>query len=309
MKKLVVIISLLIILIFLFYFFFKDKTKKTKGENGSGKKITVSASFYPLYFFASEIGRDKAEVNNITPFGAEPHDYEPAPKDIARIENSQLLILNGANLEPWGNKIKDILKHSGITIVVAGDKIATQNLNESGKTILDPHIWLAPTLAKIEVETILYGYLKVDPKDANYYAQNADNLLHKLDELDTDFRSGLSSCKKRDFVTSHAAFGYLAKEYHLNQVAISGISPDEEPSAKTFAQIADFAKKNDIHYIFFESLVSPKMSETIASEIGAKTLVLDPVEGISDQKMQKGTDYFSIMQNNLKNLRLALECS
>ncbi len=134
-------------------------------------------------------------------------------------------------------------------------------------------------------------------------------LNQKLDQLDKTYAEGLKTCKQKDIITSHAAFGYLATRYGLNQVAISGISPDEEPSSQQLAEVAKFAKENDVKYIFFESLVSPKLSETIAHEIGAKTLVLDPLEGISDDDIKQGKNYFTVMENNLKNLQKALQCS
>lgn len=126
--------------------------------------------------------------------------------------------------------------------------------------------------------------------------------------LDKDYRSGLSKCNKKDIITSHAAFGYLAKEYGFNQLAIAGLSPDEEPTLQTLKNISDFAKKNNVQYIFFESLVSPKLSETIANEVGAKTLVLNPLEGLSIQDIAEGKNYFTEMRSNLNQLKIALQC-
>ncbi len=298
---LVFIALILIILVFVL----ANKNKSVEQTNSS--KLQITASFYPLYFFASQIAGDRAQVYNITPAGAEPHDYEPTPQDIVRIENSQILILNGA-VEAWGDKIRDSLQGKKTLVVVAGQGILNRQLTEEGKTSTDPHVWLDPKLAKIEIARILDGLNKIDPTNKNIYSQNASTLNSKLDDLDKSFKQGLASCQKKDIVTSHAAFAYMGKEYGLNQVAIAGISPDEEPSAQKMAEISDFVKKNDIKYIFFESLVSPKLSETIAQETGAKTLVLDPLEGIPEKDMQKGVDYFSIMKNNLKNLQIALEC-
>lgn len=302
MKKFSTFFLTILLMAVLGYIFYRGLFKHPTDSSTNKNKIEVTASFYPLYFFASQIGGDKSNVKNITPAGAEPHDYEPTTQDIAGIEKSNLLILNGGNLETWGNKIKDNLKGINITIVVAGEKITDQQI------IQDPHVWLSPPLAKQEVKVILEGFLKVDSKNKNYYSINADNLLQKLDQLDQEYKQGLSSCSKRDFVTSHAAFGYLAKAYNLNQVAISGISPDEEPSAQKLAEISDFSKKNNVKYIFFENLLSPKLSETIATEVGAQTLVLDPIEGITDNDLKTGKNYITVMKDNLINLRKALEC-
>ena len=271
-------------------------------------KLRVTASFYPLYFFSSQIGSDKAEVKNITPAGAEPHDYEPTAQDIVLIEKSNLLILNGGKFEVWADKIRDLLKEKNVIIVEAAQDIANQQFEEEGKTIQDPHVWLSPPLAKKEVEHVYQGFVKVDAKNQNYYQINEKKLLTQLDDLDKKYKEGLKNCKQKDIVTSHAAFGYLAKTYDFNQVSITGISPDEEPSAQQLAEVAKFAEEHNVKYIFFESLVSPKLSETIAHEVGAQTLVLDPIEGISNEYMKAGKNYITIMQDNLKNLRIALEC-
>jgi len=271
-------------------------------------KLQVTTSFYPLYFFASQIGGDKAEVQNITPSGAEPHDYEPTAQDIARIEKSNLLILNGGRLEAWGNKIKENIKGKQVITVIAGNGIANQQVFEDGKPILDPHVWLNPSLASIEVKAILNGFIQVDPINKSYYYENTNNLLSQLNEIDKEYKQGLMNCNQKDIVTSHAAFGHLGKAYGLNQVPISGLSPDAEPSSKQLAELSLFAKNHNVKYIFFESLLSPKLSETIAAEVGAKTIVLDPIEGVSDNDMKAGKNYFSIMKDNLTNLRLALEC-
>jgi len=271
-------------------------------------KLQVTTSFYPLYFFASQIGGNKAEVQNITPSGAEPHDYEPTAQDIARIEKSNLLILNGGRFEAWGDKIKDNIKGKQVITIIAGNGIANQQVFEDDKSILDPHVWLSPSLASIEVKAILNGFIQVDSINKSYYYENTNNLLSQLDEIDKEYKQGLMNCNQKDIVTSHAAFGYLGKAYGLNQVPISGLSPDAEPSSKQLAEVSLFAKNHNVKYIFFESLVSPKLSETIAAEIGAKTLVLDPIEGINSEDMKTGKNYLTIMKDNLTNLRLALEC-
>ncbi|MCX6779606.1 MAG: zinc ABC transporter substrate-binding protein, partial [Candidatus Magasanikbacteria bacterium] len=226
-------------------------------------------------------------------------------QDIAKIEDSAMLVLNGGKLEAWGEQIKENLQGKQTLILTVGENIATKEIEEDGEKIQDPHIWLDPVLAKKEVEMIANGLAQVDPANNEFYQANATQLLSRLDTLDTEFNQGLKSCIKRDIITSHAAFGYLAAQYQLNQVAISGLSPDSEPSVQKLTQVAEFAKKNQIKYIFFESLVSPKLSQTIASEMGAQTLVLNPIEGLSDEEIKNGKSYFSEMENNLKNIKMA----
>ena len=148
----------------------------------------------------------------------------------------------------------------------------------------------------------------MDPSHADIYQANAAVLTNSLDALDLEYRSSLATCAQKNIVTSHAAFGYLSKEYGLTQIAIAGLSPDAEPSAKDLAEVTQFVKKNTIGYIFFESLTSPKLSETIAREVGAKTLVLNPVEGLTQEEMTDGKTYFTVMQENLVNLKTALLC-
>src|SRR5581483_9307724 len=182
--------------------------KLTSSQPASGK-IQVTASFYPLYFFASQIGGDKAQVTNITPTGAEPHDYEPTAQDIATIENSKLVILEGSGLEAWENDVQQTLDPHKTVVVEAGQGLATRQITEDGQNILDPHVWLDPPLAKQMAEVILQGFIKADPSHQNYYATNAEKLKAQLDQLDGQYRQGLAHCQQHSIVTSHAAFGYL----------------------------------------------------------------------------------------------------
>ncbi len=271
-------------------------------------RLQIVTSFYPLYFFTTQIVQDKADVHNVTPAGAEPHDYEPTIKDITNIENSQLLIINGNKFEAWAENIINIIDGKTLTIINMGESLAKQNLIEKNIQTRDPHFWLSPKLAKHEIEIILQNLITIDPVNFQYYNDNSKLLLDKLSSLNNQFKIGLSNCQKKEIVTSHAAFGYLASDYGLNQTAISGLSPDEEPSPKKIAEIANFAKNKQIRYIFFESLISPKLADTIAKEIGAKTLLLNPIEGITEEDIKNGKTYFTEMQNNLINLKIALQC-
>ncbi|MBI3337531.1 MAG: zinc ABC transporter substrate-binding protein [Candidatus Staskawiczbacteria bacterium] len=261
-------------------------------------KIQVSASFYPLYFFARQIGGDKANVINITPAGAEPHDYEPTAKDIAQIENSKLVVLIGEGFEPWGSNIKQNLDSKNTIILTVGEENNTT----------DPHIWLNPQLAKEIVDKITNGFAQIDPENTGYYQTNADIFKNELNNLDVEYKQGLADCEEKNIITSHSAFGYLAADYGFNQVSIAGLSPDAEPSSQQLANIVNFAKENNVKYIFFESLVSPKLSDTIANEVGAKTMVLNPIEGLTNEEVSQGKSYFTEMRNNLDNLKIALKC-
>lgn len=261
-------------------------------------KLQVVTSFYPMYYFASQIGGDKANVTNLTPAGAEPHDYELTPQDVAVVHDSQLLILNGGQLEPWANDITSQLS-SDTVVATAGQDVITNT---------DPHVWLSPKLAMQQVKKITLGFIQADAANSAYYLGKQDQLLQQLAKLDTTYQTGLTYCTSHDIITTHVAFGYLANDYGLNEIAISGLSPDEEPTPARLAEIVQFAKDHQVHYIFFESLVSPKLAETIASEIGAQTLVLNPIEGLTDTDIAQEKTYVTVMQDNLTNLRAALQC-
>jgi zinc transport system substrate-binding protein len=271
-------------------------------------KLQITASFYPLYYFSQQIAGDKANVINITPAGAEPHDYEPTAQDIAQIENSKLLILDGTGLEAWGSSIKQNLNPKNTVVLTVGDGIINQKVMEDGQEVIDPHIWQSPPIDRQIVDKITQALIQIDPVNSSYYQTNADALKVKLDNLDAQYKQGLANCSENNIITSHAAFGYLATAYGLNQVSIAGLSPDAEPSPQQLADIVKFAKANNVKYIFFESLVSPKLSDTIATEVGAKTLVLNPIEGLTNDEIAQGKTYFTEMQNNLTNLRIALQC-
>lgn len=277
-------------------------------SESANRKVRVVASLYPLYFFAHEVGGDKITVHDITPAGAEPHDYEPTPQDIVKIDNADVLILNGG-LEAWGDDVRKNLQRTDVRVVVAGEGLFNRVSDGEGKTISDPHVWLDPVLAQKEVSVIADAFVAVDPQDTSSYRNNEQSLLGTLRALDEEYRTGLSHCRQSDIVTSHAAFGYLASRYGFHQVSIAGFSPDQEPSPQQIAQVADFARSKNIRYIFFESLVSPRLSETVAGEIGAVTLALNPLEGLSDARIAAGEDYFSVMRTNLANLKTALQCN
>ncbi len=305
MKKIILIIVLLVLALLVGL---GVKARSVTLNQNSQGKLQVSTSFYPLYFFASKIGGEKANVVNITPAGAEPHDYDPSTADIANIENSSLLIINGGGLEPWGDKVSNIVGSKKVDVVRVADDITTQLVDENGTKVQDPHVWLDPVLAKKMVQKILDGFIKVDPGNKVLYTKNANDIQVKLDTLDQEFRNGLKSCSQKDIVTSHAAFGYLATRYGLTQVAISGLSPDEEPTPKKISEIANLVRKNNVHYIFFEDLISPRLAETLAQETGAKTLSFNPLEGLTPEEISAGQDYFSMQTKNLQSLKIALGC-
>lgn len=284
------------------------------GDNPNDR-IAISASFYPLAEFAKNIGGENVQVINITPAGAEPHNYEPSPQEIARIYSSKIFLYNGAGLDPWAEKISSEVEKKGVVSInmtqffelLRSEKNHEKKPN-SDKKNLDPHIWLDPTVASRMVETIRNALVKIDPSNTAAYFKNTREYQDKLFALDQKYQKELAFCEIHYIVASHRAFDYMAKHYNINVISIAGISPEEEPSPKWIAEIARLASEKKIQYIFFETLASPKLAETIAREIRAETLVFNPIEGLTDAEIASGENYVSLMEKNLKNLQTALIC-
>jgi zinc transport system substrate-binding protein len=240
MKKLIVS---LIVLFFVACFFIALTSKNTDLPNG---KVKVSASFYPLAFFAKEVGGDLVEVSNLTPAGAEPHEYEPSIKDIEKIYKSQLFIYNGVGLDSWADKIAGNLNPKTTKTINMSSYFSLIKI----ENIDDPHFWIDPKNNIKQVEVIADALTDIDPKNKDIYKKRADALKTKLSNLDLSIREGLSKCLLREIVTAHDAFEYFAERYNLRIVAISGVSPDEEPSAKKMAEIVDLVKKTALNTCF-----------------------------------------------------------
>ncbi|TFE26918.1 metal ABC transporter substrate-binding protein [Cohnella luojiensis] len=292
-------------------------------DAGKADKLKVVASFYPMVEFTKQVAGDRAEVVGLIPSGVEPHDWEPSPKDVAAIQEADLFVYNGL-VEGWAEKTLESAKNDnrvdvratdGIELIEGTDEHEEEEHEEEGHEeegheeeghALDPHVWLSPALAQQEVRHIQAGLEKADPDNKEEYKKNADAYIEKLQALDEKFKNDLSGAKQKEFVTQHAAFGYLAKDYGLTQVPISGLSPEQEPSPEQMAEVVAFANEHEVKTIFFETLVDPKIAQTIADEIGAKTDVLNPLEGLTDEDISKGLDYIGIMENNLAGLVKAL---
>jgi zinc transport system substrate-binding protein len=270
-------------------------------------KLRVAASFYPLAHFAEQVGGGHVAVENIMPPGAEPHEYEPTPRDIKEIWQSNVFLYHGGGLEPWAEKVGVQVSAEGVLTLRMTDHFNLVPAGE-GSDRLDPHIWLDPLLAWKEAEAIRDVFIRADHAREEAYTKNCTAFTDALYVLHRNYEIGLASCKRREFVVTHDAFGYLARRYGLTAYAVSGLSPEEEPSARKLAGLARLAREKEIRYIFFEVLASPRLAETIAREVGAGTLVLNPLGGLTKEEMEAGKTYISVMEENLRNLRLALEC-
>lgn len=304
MKK---IISLLLVIPMLFTI---GCSKENKGNENSEGKIKIYTSIYPLYDFAKKVGGDKVDVTNLVPSGTEPHDWEISTSDIVNLEKAGMLIYNGAGIENWTDKVISTLENKDIVYVKTSEgldihKIGekdSQKDNEHNHGSYDPHTWLSIKNAKQEMENIKNALVKYDSDNADYYEDNYEKYAKKFDELDKKYSDTLGPIKNKTIIVAHEAFGYLCEEYDINQEGIEGLTPDSEPDPARMSQIIKFAKKNNVKTIFFEELVSPKVAQTIAKEINAKTEVLNPLEGLSEEQINNGEDYFSVMEKNLEVL-------
>ena len=267
-------------------------------------QLKVLASFYPLYEFTKIIGGERIDVSVIVPSGIEPHDWEPTIQDLQKIQNADMIVINGIDLEPWITKLVSV--NPDILIVDTSNGISLLEKDKhmfNNKIQNDPHIWLDPVLAKKQIQNIINGLIRIDPQNTDYYQENANAYTAKLILLDNKIRNELSICVKKDFLAFHDAFSYFANEYDLNQNTIIGVNPSEEPTAVTLQQIIQKAEDLDLHVIFTEEAVNPRVSEVIADEIGAKVLTLSPIE-----IYEKNSDYIKRMEQNLSNLKEEL-CS
>lgn len=296
----------------------------TTGMNGQAQqeenadsaegKLRVMASFYTMADFAEKIGGDRADITCMVPTGTEPHDWEPSTTDITGLERADVFIYNGAGMEHWAEDVTESLENKELLVVEASQGVklhAEEEHDHEGHSHshggYDPHVWLDPHNAKLEMENIKNAFVQADPDNGAYYEANYDKWSKAAEELDRKYREALADFAGRQIVTAHEAYGYLCSAYGLEQVGIDGLSPDQEPNPKRMADIIDFVRENQIRAVFFEELSGSKTAETVAAETGIRLLALSPLEGLSGEELEAGEDYFSVMEKNLEQLLLSLE--
>jgi zinc transport system substrate-binding protein len=261
------------------------------GTGSAAGKETVVAGFYPLAYAAEQVGGDAVEVTNLTPPGSEPHDLEVSPQDVAALREADLVLLLGHGFQP---QLED----------AAGDGDNVLRLLDTPGLALraddDPHVWLDP---------VRYARIVTRIGEALGAPAATERLAERLRELDAEYGRGLAHCARHELVTSHKAFGYLADRYGLEQVAITGLSPEAEPDPGRLQDVVDLVRERGVTTIYFETLVSPRIAETVAAETGAETATLDPIEGLTEEEVARGDDYLSLMRDNLAALRKGLGCS
>lgn len=256
---------------------------------------TIYASFYPIYDLTKRIVGDKFVVKNLTPAGSEPHDYEPTAKEVAGMISSPLLLLNGLGLDHWTESMPKELKEKSFVVT---EGISTLTING----VVDPHVWLSVKNASIELTNIYERVATLDPNNASYYEANYRTAYDELTALDDEFKEATKGLMNKHLVVSHAAFGYLCNEYGFTQYYLSGLEPDSVPTAKTKERIVELIKGLNITTIFYEEYVGSDIADSLAKETGIKVDVLNPLEGLSQEELDEGEDYISVMRSNLDKI-------
>jgi zinc transport system substrate-binding protein len=287
------------------------------GSGGSAvgdAHVEATAAFYPLQYVTEQVGGDHVHVENLVKPGAEPHDLELSPRQLVQLSDAGLVVYLSGFQPNVDEAVAQQARDSALDVATVSPlldehALADGHTADDGHghdTGRDPHIWLDPTRLADVADAVAGRLGKLDADHAAEFTKNAATLRTELTALDTEYKQGLATCATRSLVVSHEAFGYLAHRYDLHQIPITGLTPEEEPTAARLAEVARIAKQEKAKVIFFETLVSPKIAETLAQEVGARAEVLDPLEGLGAGSRD---DYISVMRSNLATLRSALGCS
>ncbi len=293
-----------------------DRSDRATGDG----RVQVVASFYPVAEAAERVGGDHVRVVNLTPPGTEPHDLELSPREVDRLEDADLVLYLGQGFQPAVEEVAERRQGGSVDVLEAvelekgaagfephSDEAAGEE-EHADEVARDPHFWLDPRRMANGVDRIEQALTKAAPEHAGAFATNAQRYKQGLAELDQELAAGLDDCDRRVLVTSHAAFHYLATRYNLEQRPIAGLSPEAEPDPARLAELADLIRDERVTTVFYESLVTPDVAETLAREAGIKTAVLNPLEGLTQADMRQGKDYAAVMRENLAALADALGC-
>lgn len=283
------------------------------GPAGATGDMRVVASFYPLQWTAVQVVGEEADVVSLTKPGAEPHDLELAPRDVATLADADLVVylkgfqpaVDDAVQQEGGDHAFDVTRAADLDLTYVPIEDGQQEPGEAGA--IDPHFWLDPVRLATVADALAARLGRLHPERAARYETNAAALRVELEALDADYQAGLADCANTNLVTSHNSFGYLARRYGLTQVGITGLTPEDEPKPRDLADVTTFVEENAVGTIYFETLVSPVIARTVAAETGARTAVLDPIEGLTDESA--GADYLQVMRANLAAIRAGQPCS
>jgi zinc transport system substrate-binding protein len=310
-----------------------ENNQNTPGQEQTSpaKKILIYTTLYPLYDFAKQVGGELVEVRSIVPLDAEPHDFEPSAKDIADANSAQIFVYNGAGYETWIKKIAENIDSTKTLVVEAShgikllkaeehddhgqeeeghtDEHANEETDENGHEVgeYDPHVWLDPMRAKQQANNILAALVQVDPANKDTYQANFDRFAAELDTLDAEYSETIGKAQKKEFVVAHAAYGYIADRYNIEQIPVTGLSPSDEPSQKELQELIEIVKEHNINYVAFEQLVVSKVAQTVQRETGAEAVTLSNLENATKEQFNAGKTYIQLMLDNLEILKKVLE--
>ncbi|WP_294372192.1 metal ABC transporter solute-binding protein, Zn/Mn family [uncultured Clostridium sp.] len=269
-----------------------NSSSENTNENNN-EKVKVMVSIYPLKEFADKIAGDKAEISCMVPDNMEPHDYEPKTKDFEALTKSDAFIYNGLGLETWVEQVNTVIEDKDILIVDSSDGIDVRKEGE----VIDPHSWLSLIEAQKQAENIKDTLIKIDEQNKDYYESNYNEFSGELQKLYNEYKEKFDGIENKDFITGHAAFGYLCRDFGLQQKSVSNLLSEGEPTPKQLEELVKFCKENDIKTIFSESLASPKVSETLANEVGAEVVPILTLESNEDNK-----SYIEAMRYDLEEI-------
>ncbi|HEM3554385.1 zinc ABC transporter substrate-binding protein AdcA [Streptococcus suis] len=282
----------------------------TASEDG---KLNIVTTFYPVYEFTKQVAGDEANVELLVKAGTEVHGYEPSAKDIARIQEADAFVYENENMETWVHDVEGSIDTEKVNVISATEGMLLlpggeeeheghDHSEEGHSHAYDPHVWLSPERAITLVENIRDSLVAKYPEKKDAFETNAAAYIEKLDALDAKYSETLSAAKQKYFVTQHTAFAYLALDYGLKQVSITGVAADEDPTPSRLAELTEYINKYGIKYIYFEENASKSVAETLAKETGVQLDVLNPLESLTDEDMKNGKDYISVMEDNLTAL-------
>lgn len=269
-------------------------------------KLQVAVSFNAMKEFVQAVGQDKVQVTTLIPDGTEPHEFQPTPREIKALHHAKVLVCNGMGMEPWQDDAVKAADNKSLVVVDAADGVTPIHLTdpaekrEHGED--DPHTWLSLVNAQIEVQNIADALAKADPDNARFYQDNAKAYKAQLQQLLAEYQAKFQQAGRKDFVTSHAAFAYLCRDFGLDQKSVEDVFASGEPTSRSLATLIDYSKANQVKTIFVEEAVSTKTADTLANEVGAKTQVIHTMESSEGDKT-----YLDRMKENLAEIYASLQ--
>lgn len=305
-----------------------EESKEAKIEKKDESKV-IYASFYPIYNLTKQIAGDKFEVKSFNSLTTESHDFEPSAKEIAELSKSQLIFINGAGMEDWKDDVNETIDISMIDTSESLDLIKADHDHEDSEDHehdhedaedhdheegehhhhhgeFDPHTWLSPVNAKAQAKVIANKLSEIDPANKDYYQKNYEKIAKEFDEIINEYKEKFAKVENNKFIVPHEAFGYVARDFNLEQIPLASLTSTADPDAKVMKEVTDLAKKDAIKTVFFEKGGSDKAAKTIAEEIGADTLPLSTMEFASEEEIEKEVTIQEIIKENLENIYKSL---